>query len=193
MERRCPALNNIGYAVLIVFLSLCQGAWAKDPYVDINATMCEEGETVYISCAFDGDVDQYSYVGPVASVCAKLNTSPNGGYVQYRYGIPSYDSSKGRLELQYPEKKHVPSGLFKIYRSDNSESFGTALRFTNGDYMYSFEKFDLSGYRVVVRKQGVEVFNKSCTLPGKDYLVDKAFQGIDFINLGQGKIPKSRE
>ncbi|NBB65926.1 hypothetical protein GVN18_42445 [Pseudomonas sp. ODNR1LW] len=97
-------MNNIGYAVLIVFLSLCQGAWAKDPYVDINATMCEEGETVYISCAFDGDVDQYSYVGPVASVCAKLNTSPNGGYVQYRYGIPSYDSSKGRLELQYPEK-----------------------------------------------------------------------------------------
>ncbi|MNP68052.1 hypothetical protein D3C76_1639560 [compost metagenome] len=95
--------------------------------------------------------------------------------------------------MQYPEKKQVPNGLFKIYRSDNPESYGTALRFTNGEYMYSFEKFDFSGYRVVVRKQGTEVFNKSCTLPGKNYLTDKAFQGIEFINLGQEKIPRPNE
>jgi hypothetical protein len=186
-------LIKVKHAVLMATFSMFPNAWAKDSYVDINTTMCKEGEDVYISCAFDSDADHYNYVGPVASVCAKLNTSPSRGYVQYRYGIPTYDPSKGRLEMQYPEKKIVPNGLFRIYRSKNTESFGTALRFTNGMYTYSFESFDISGYRVVVRKQGVEVFNKSCTLPGKPYLIDKAFEGVELINLDQEKISRSRE
>lgn len=174
--------------VLMVGISIGLSAWAKDPYVDINTTMCNEGEIIYISCALDGDADQHNYVGPVASVCAQKNTSPNHGYVQYRYGIPTYDPSKGRLDMQYPEQKKIPNDLFKIYRSTNPETFGTALRFASGEYLYSFESFDFSGYRVVVRKQGAKVFNKRCTLPGKNYLVDKAFQGIESINLDQKKI-----
>lgn len=57
--------------VLMVGISIGLSAWAKDPYVDINTTMCNEGEIIYISCALDGDADQHNYVGPVASVCAQ--------------------------------------------------------------------------------------------------------------------------
>lgn len=155
--------------------------------------MCREGETIYISCALDAGTDQYSYDGPVASICAKGNTSPDRGYVQYRYGTPSYGYSTEKLEMQYPEEKNAPKGIFKIYSSNHSESLGTALRFTSGEYVYSFESLGFAGYRVVVRKKKIEVFSKACTLPGKNYLIDEAYRGVEYINLGQEKISDAGE
>lgn len=80
-------------------------SWAKDPYVDVNTTMCMEGEDIYISCAFNSGEDEYDYTGKVASICAKSNTSPGSGYVQYRYGKPSYGAGQAKIEMQFPEKK----------------------------------------------------------------------------------------
>jgi hypothetical protein len=162
-------------------------AWAKDPYVDISSTMCVEGEDIYISCAFNPGMDQYDYVGKVASICARSNTSPDTGYVQYRYGTPSYGLGPVNVEMQFPEKKIPPKGIFSIYNSRNPDSTGAALRFTNGEYLYSFERLNSFSYSVVARKHGKKIFNKDCNLPGKNYLTDDAYQGLQVVELGQKK------
>jgi hypothetical protein len=90
--------------------------------------------------------------------------------------------------LQYPGKKIPPKGIFTIYNSRNPESSGVALRFTKGNYLYSFESLNSLSYKVVARKQGEKVFNKDCDLPGLDYLPDIAYRGIQMIELGQKKI-----
>ena len=176
-------------AVSLVFMLCAQlNAWARDPYVDINETMCVDGEDVYISCAFDDRRSRYDYIGEVASICAKGNASPDTGYVQYRFGKPSYGSGQAKIEMQFPEKKVPPKGIFNIYTSVNFETIGSALRFVSGNYLYSFERSSMSGYEVVVRKQDEKVFNRRCTLPGVSYLVDGAYQGIQTIDLGEEKI-----
>ncbi|MCP2022131.1 hypothetical protein [Pseudomonas laurylsulfatiphila] len=181
------------YAHLLILLPVVDGAWAKDPYVDIDTTMCREGEDIYISCALDGGADPYSYDGPVASICAKANVSPDVGYVQYRYGRPVDGALEQKIEMQFPEKKTPPRGIFRVYSSRNIDGADTALRFSSGKYSYSFESHGLDGYKVVVRNQGREVFNKNCTLPGKNYLIDKAYDGIEYMDLGNQKMSELNE
>lgn len=180
-------MKKLFFVCLTVKLLIFQNAWAKDPYVDISTTMCREGEDIYISCAFNSGSDQYSYGGEVASICAKSNTSPDDGYVQYRYGTPTYGKKSETIKMQYPEKKLPPIGIFTIYNSNNPEGVGVALRFKSGAYVYSFENAGVLNYRVVARKQETTVFDKACTLPGKNYLIDKAYKGIQYIEPDQKK------
>jgi hypothetical protein len=182
----------------LILSAFSSEAWASDPNVEINTTLCREGETIYISCAFDGGLDQDTYEGEVASICAKNNTSPDKGYVQYRYGTPTYGYKQEKLELQYPEEQRPPNGVFNIYISSHPKSLGTAIAFQRGAYTYSFESLGVTEYRVVVRKGTGIIFNKQCTLPGKNYLIDKAYQGIEQTNTDQdmksafGSTPLSR-
>jgi hypothetical protein len=175
-------------AFLATILLVQVKAWAKDPYVDINSTMCEKNEDIYISCAFNSNSDEYSYDGKVASVCARFNTSPESGYVQFRYGKPSYGAGQPQVEMQYPENKAPPKGMFVIYTSINSETIGSALRFINGEYLYSFENLTSFGYKIIATKKNKEAFNKKCTLPGLNYLTDDAYKGIQTVELGETKI-----
>lgn len=175
-------LNKITFFPLALSMLLGFDVLAKDPHIEIGATMCQEGEVVYISCALDGGPVQHDYKGAVASICAKKNVSPDQGYVQYRYGIPSYGYQKQKLELQYPEKQIPPKGIFKIYISSHPESYGNALVFQRDEYIYSFESLKYIDYRVVVRLSGRKIFDKRCTLPGKNYLIDKTYQGIESMN-----------
>jgi hypothetical protein len=153
--------------------------------------MCRRDETIYISCALDGGPDPYSYEGSVASVCAKDNVSPEAGYVQYRYGKPSDGREVQKIEMEFPARKIPPKGVFSIYSSNNLGSIAIALRFKSGKYIYSIERHGLDGYFVVVRQQGKPVFQKSCTLPGRNYLIGEAYEGIEHIDLGQQIIPGS--
>ena len=113
---------------------------------------------------------------------------PDAGYGQYRFGKPSYGSGQAKIEMQFPERRVPPKEIFTIYTSVNSETIGSALRFVSGKYLYSFERSSMLGYEVVVRKQDVKVFNKSCTLPGVSYFVDGAYEGIRTIDLGEENI-----
>ncbi|WP_146023743.1 MULTISPECIES: hypothetical protein [unclassified Pseudomonas] len=181
-------MSKLFFVCVTMKLFIFQNALANDPYVDISTTTCREEEDVYISCAFNSGSDQYSYGGEVASICAKSNTSPDDGYVQYRYGTPTYGNKSEKIKMQYPEKKLPPKGIFTIYKSNNPESAGIALRFKSGAYVYSFENVGILNYRVVVRKHETIVFDKACTLPGKNYLIDKAYIGIQHIEFDQKKI-----
>ena len=182
-------MRKLLIACLVVACSINLKSWAKDPYVDIKTTMCTEGEDIYISCAFNDSLDQYSYIGKVASICAKANTSPDSGYVQYRFGTPSYGVGQAKIEMQYPEQKIPPKGIFTIYTSRNPESTGAAIRFAKGKYLYSIERLNSFSHKVVVRKQSEKIFNKDCNLPGVSHLTTDAYQGIPKIELGEAKMP----
>ncbi|MBV2134322.1 hypothetical protein KRX52_16200 [Pseudomonas sp. MAP12] len=168
-------LTVVGCTLLLPTIS-----FGGDPYIDIHDTMCTEGEAIYISCSFNANEKNKI---KVASICAKGNESPDSGYIQYRYGIPGE-----KLELQFPKSITSPKKIFKIYKSDSIDGITQALRFSKETYIYSFEKRGLSSYRLVVTENGKEVFNKSCEEPGKIYIADDAFDGIQTINLGEKEI-----
>lgn len=159
-------------------------SFAEDPYVDFHDTMCIEGESIYISCTLYSPPKKTK----TASICAKGNTSPNSGYIQYRYGIPGKT-----VELKFPEKTATPKGEFKLYESNNPHGINHALRFTKGAYTYSFEKTGLSSYQLVVRKNGKEIFNRTCEEPGKTYITDEAYIGVQTVNLESNEISSSEK
>lgn len=137
--------------VIGAILLSSKNSFAEAPYVDFHDTLCSEGESIYIICTL------YSSPIKTASICAKGNTSPNSGYIQYRYGIPGKTA-----ELKFPTKKSTPNGKFTIYESNNPNGINRALRFTIGAYTYSFEKAGLSSYKLVVRENEKEIFNRKC-------------------------------
>lgn len=116
---------------------------AEGPYVDFSDTMYVKGEAIYISCTL------YPPIPKTASIYAKGNTSPNSGYIQYRYGTPGKN-----VEPKSPKKETTPNGKFKLYKSNDSNGINRALRLTNGPYTYSFEKTGLSSHHQTVRNNG---------------------------------------
>ncbi|MNQ42527.1 hypothetical protein D3C85_562320 [compost metagenome] len=136
---RVSEVKKLQKIYLIPVFFIQAGAWAKDPYVDINSTMCAKGENIYISCAFRTCEDENNYVGAVASVCAKFNMSSDSGYVQYRFGTPSYGLGPASVELQYPEKK-IPGanqcsgiGLREAFSSIDVDRVNACLVYTKTD------------------------------------------------------------
>lgn len=156
---RVSEVKKLQKIYLIPVFFIQAGAWAKDPYVDINSTMCAKGENIYISCAFRTCEDENNYVGAVASVCAKFNMSSDSGYVQYRFGTPSYGLGPASVELQYPEKK-IPGanqcsgiGLREAFSSIDVDRVNACLVYTKTDVQseeqLSRESDGISIYSVV--------------------------------------------
>ncbi|MFJ4375264.1 hypothetical protein ACIP1T_22000 [Pseudomonas japonica] len=129
-----------GYMKSVVLAILCVLSfelYAGDPFVDIDATMCTEEEDIYISCSM-GANNSGAHDGPVASICAKDNSSPRKGYVQYRYGIPPDAASGLDMEMQCPTLAKPPMARFAIYESHNYEGgdgIDLALRFNSAGYV----------------------------------------------------------
>ncbi len=152
---------------------------ARTRYLDFQATMCEAGEAVYISCSLDAGPTPNDYSGPVASVCAKGNKSPDTGYVQYRYGIPG-----AKVDFAYPRKKIPPQDKLKIYATAAGDR--ASLRFRDGRKVYAFEDHGFSGYKLIVTDSGREVISKWCDGPGVTSLTDSAYLGIEKIESEVG-------
>lgn len=174
---------------MVPFVLLSGSIKAGDPENYLSLSLCNDDETIYISCALGVD-NSPSYDGRVASICAKGNYSPGEGYVQYRYG-----RSLQSLEIEFPENKTPPIKVFRLYEYDPMnpiplEGIREALRFTSGNYIYSFEDHGFSGYRLVVREGGKEVFNENCDDPGHAYISDKAYLGLEVIRFGAQEVPE---
>lgn len=159
-------------ALLIAPFFMIFASEAKTRYLDFQATMCEVDEAVYISCSLDAELTPNDYSGAVASVCAKGNTSPDTGYVQFRYGLPGEPA-----DFTYPLEKSPPRGRIKIYKTPDGRR--SSLRFKNGEDVYAFEDYGLRGYRLIVTGGGREVTNKRCDDPGVTYIADGAYLGIE--------------
>lgn len=85
-------------------------------------THCDSDEDIYFSCPLQN--------GKIVSVCAKNNTDPTKGYVQYRYGKPE------AIELEYPRGKVAPKGFFSVVNADEGSALLSILKFKIGSYHY---------------------------------------------------------
>jgi hypothetical protein len=139
-------------------------------YSDDGITLCSQHEDIYFSCPF---ID-----GKIVSVCALHNTSPNSGYVQYRYGTPE------KLELMYPETKSPPKNRFFYVNATEGSANRDILKFKNGKYTYIIYQAFFSGLTVL--KNDSIVFNKSCE-SGSNAVISRK------VNNGVEEIQKSKE
>ncbi|MFM0168380.1 hypothetical protein PQR33_03415 [Paraburkholderia sediminicola] len=112
-------------------------------------SLCVGAEDVYFTCELEG-------VRKTVSICAARNTSPDNGYVQYRYG------TKSKIDFKYPLARLPPRGRISLVDvSRLAEGMGTHLKFKNDDYEYIVSNALVPG-EVYVAKSGQIVFDKIC-------------------------------
>ncbi|CAD6529300.1 hypothetical protein LMG24235_02288 [Paraburkholderia sabiae] len=84
-------------------------------------TLCNDGEETYFSCPLENQ--------KTVTVCAKNNTAPNEGYVQYRYGTK--DNA-----FAFPGETVAPASTVKVTDVSEGGIRGLHLKFTKGPYTY---------------------------------------------------------
>ncbi|WP_126877439.1 hypothetical protein [Paraburkholderia kururiensis] len=116
----------------------------------LNSTsLCHRGEIEYFGCKLRDS-------NKIASVCAADNSSPDHGYVQYRFG------TQNNIEYKYPGKLTPPRGKISIVDvSRLPDGLGSHLKFSNGSYSYVVSNALVPG-EIYVAKNGKLIFNKIC-------------------------------
>ena len=149
---------------MVVVLSLVKYdvANAQTQSSQDEQTLCSEGEEVYFSCPLEN--------GKTVSVCAKNNTAPNRGYVQYRYG--SKDDA-----FAYPSENTSPSTTIKITDVSEGSIRGLHLKFSKEPYTYVVSS--VSPGEVYVSKNGKIIFDKQCQASSYKSFSNKIFDGVN--------------
>lgn len=126
-----------------------------------NDTLCTPEEDVYFSCS----------VGEkTLSLCARGNTDPDSGYVQYRYG------SLVKPDMVFPESRVPPRGRL-TYRIINEGSVQRdVVTFERGKYKYVVYSDYSSG--VYVLADGEMVLQKTCEPGLRKHFVRKVRLGL---------------
>ncbi|RDU97440.1 hypothetical protein DWV00_19740 [Trinickia dinghuensis] len=124
-------------------------------------TLCTDREEIYFSCPLEN--------GKTVSVCAKDNTGPDRGYVQYRYG------AKGDV-FAFPNKNASPVRAVTITDVSEGSVRGLHLKFSKGPYTYVVSS--LSPGEVYVTKNGKEIFDKACHASRYKSFSNKIFDGV---------------
>lgn len=125
-------------------------------------TLCNDGEEVYFSCPLAN--------GKTASVCAKGNTDPDHGYVQYRYGTKDDFFS-------LPRENAPPSKTVQITDVSEGSIRGLHLKISRGTYIYVVSSVFPGG--VYVEKNGKVIFDKECLDSRYKSFSNKVFDGIN--------------
>jgi hypothetical protein len=87
-------------------------------------SLCGGDETIVFSCKIE-------HGKGYASICAKGNTSPDAGYVQYRFG---HDAASA---FRFPASKVAPGDTFHVLTVNHfRDGIGKHLTFSNGAYTY---------------------------------------------------------
>jgi len=154
--------NRIFLTIFLISLSKFSGADTLTQPPQNEATLCSEDEDIYFSCPLDD--------GKIVSVCAKNNTTPNHGYVRYRYGIESDI-------FEYPRENIPPRGHFVI--SDVSEGTirGLHLKFSIGKFTYVVSS--VWPGEIYVSKNNKIVFDKQCQASRYKSFSNDIFNGIE--------------
>jgi hypothetical protein len=124
--------------------------------------LCNGGEEIYFSCPLEN--------GKIVSVCAKDNTAPNRGYVQYRYG------TEDDLFV-FPPDKVPPHSMVKITDVSEGSIRGLHLKFSTGPYTYVVSS--VSPGEVYVLKNGRIIFEKACQASRYKSFSNKIFDGVN--------------
>jgi hypothetical protein len=149
---------------MVVVLSLVKYdvANAQTQSSQDEQTLCSEGEEVYFSCPLEN--------GKTVSVCAKDNTAPNRGYVQYRYG--NKDDA-----FVFPPENVPPSKTVKITDVSEGSIRGLHLKFSKEPYTYVVSS--VSPGEVYVSKNGKIIFDKQCQASRYKSFSNKIFDGVN--------------
>lgn len=130
----------------IIFNDMASAATAD--YLDA-VSLCRHGEVEYFGCRLQDSKK-------IASICAFDNSSPDHGYVQYRFGTQSY------IEYKYPGEFVSPRGRISIVDvSRLPEGLGSHIKFTNGSYAYVVSNALVPG-EIYVVKEGRLIFDEIC-------------------------------
>lgn len=142
------------YVMTILFLLADKAAVARAK-TERADSLCTRKEDVYFNCELE---DVHKFV----SVCAAQNSSPDEGYVQYRYG------TKSRVDFAYPATLLPPRDRISLIDvSRLAEGLGSHLKFRNGDYEFVISNALVPG-EIYVAKNNKIVFDKICK--GGDYI-----------------------
>ncbi|SED46138.1 hypothetical protein SAMN02787142_3206 [Burkholderia sp. WP9] len=125
-------------------------------------TLCNEDEAVYFSCPLEN--------GKTVSVCAKDNTNPNRGFVQYRYG------SKNNAFV-FPPENVPPARTVKITDVSEGSIRGLHLKFSKEPYTYVVSS--VSPGELYVLKNGRIIFDKECKASRYKSFSNKIFDGVN--------------
>ncbi|MGX6998920.1 hypothetical protein [Caballeronia sp. KNU42] len=139
---------------------------AVDGEFNNGKTLCAENEDIYFSCALND-------VHKIVSICAAKNTSPDNGYVQYRFGRSE------KYELLFPEEFAPPIDRFSISDFYGGSLNSVHLKFKLGNYTYVVYQSATSGVYVV--KNGRVVRNLSCDSGQYRQISPKATRGIKTV------------
>lgn len=148
----------------IVLLSLFKfdAACAQDAMSLQEQTLCNDGEEVYFSCPLENR--------KTVSVCAKGNTDPGRGYVQYRYGTKD-------KAFAFPRMNVPPASTVTITDVSEGSIRGLHLKFSKGPYTYVVSS--VSPGEVYVSKNGKIIFDKECQASKYKSFSNKVFDGIN--------------
>jgi hypothetical protein len=124
-------------------------------------TLCNEDEDIYFSCQLNN--------GKTASICANRNTTPNRGYVKYKYGI------EGNAFV-FPRNNIPPRNIFKLSDVSEGSIRGLHLKFSSGPYVYVISSVWPGG--VYVSKHGSVVLSQKCQASKYKNFSNKVFEGI---------------
>lgn len=128
-----------------------------------DGTLCSDDEDIYFSCPLEG--------GKTVSVCARGNSKPTAGSVQYRYGVP------GNLEMVYPKSAMPPKGKFFVVDASEGSVNLSIIKFKSGAYTYLVNQAFLSYLKVL--KGDKVVFRQSCNAGGHAYVHRLADFGLE--------------
>ncbi|GAB7525882.1 hypothetical protein PBS_48720 [Paraburkholderia sp. 2C] len=159
--------NNSKNLALLAITIACNAAPAEAADYLAPASLCQRGEKQYFSCELQGS-------RKIASICAANNTSPDHGYVQYRFG------TQRKIEYTFPRALTPPRGNISIVDvSRLPDGLGSHLKFSNGPYTYIVSTALVPG-AVYVVKDNTVVFDGVCK--GNAYIPfsNTARQGLEY-------------
>lgn len=128
-----------------------------------DGTLCSDDEDIYFSCPLEG--------GKTVSICARGNSKPMAGSVQYRYGFP------GNIEMVYPKTALPPKGKFFVVDASEGSVNLSIIKFKSGAYTYLVNQAFVS-YLTVLKEDKV-VFRQSCNAGGHAYVHRLADFGLE--------------
>jgi hypothetical protein len=148
--------------IVIALFWSCNVAMGDTQQSSDEKTLCEAGEDIYFSCPLSN--------GKTVSVCAKGNSDPRRGYVQYRYG------DQNNI-FAFPKKNIPPDKIFKTTDISEGSIRGLHLKFSNGEYTYVVSVGQIEG--LYVSRRGKIVFSKECQPSIYSSFPNKIWDGIN--------------
>lgn len=147
-----PAKNGFGIFGLILF-SVIMSFQAKTILTAektlvtedliVPKSLCSKTEQTIWSCT--------TTKNKIASVCASQGLTSEKGYLQYRFG------TKGKIELELPEKREGSQNFFKYSRYTRPLVTMLQLTFAKGDYAYEIHDDDNSEEKPPLRAASIDI------------------------------------